>query len=138
MAALTFEAGNREITLRYTTRVIAQAEDAYGSMDKLQAAMLGDDKPTIAALDLVTHMANAHEHHEGRKPIYTREWLIEHLTPMQVEKAKLMTQHAIMVGMRRDIEEDEDIPIDTVLKEIDEERKKKAAIGAAKEKSPAD
>ena len=138
MAALTLEAGNREITLRYTTRVIAQAEDAYGSMDKLQAAMLGDDKPTLAALDLVAYMANAHERHEGRKAIFTREWLIEHLTPMQVEKAKLMTQHAIMVGMRRDVEEDEDIPIDTVLKEIDEERKKKAAIGAAKEKSPAD
>ena len=127
MATLTFEAGGREITLRYTVSVIAQAEEAYGSMDKLQQAMQGDDKPTAASLDLIAWMANAHERHTGKKDFFTREWLKKHLTPRQVSEAKIMTQYAIMVGMRRDVEEDEDIEVDTVLKEIEEERKKKRA-----------
>lgn len=127
MATLTMEAGGREITLRYTVGVIAEAEEAYGSMDKLQEAMQGDDKPTIATLDLITYMANAHERHEKRKPFYTREWMRDHLSPKQLGEMKIMTQYAIMVGYRRDVNEDEDIPVDTVLKEIEEERKKKAA-----------
>lgn len=125
MATLTMEAGGREFTMRYTVRVIAEAEEAYGSMDKLQAAMKSDEKPTIAALDLITYMANAGELHERKKPIYTREWMRDHLSPKQLGEAKLMTQYAILVGMRRDVSDDEDVPIDTVLKEIDEERKKK-------------
>lgn len=132
MATLTMEAGGREFTLRYTVKVIADAETAYGSMDKLQEAMTGSDKPTIATLDLITYMANAGEKHEKRKPIYTREWFMEHLSPKQMAEAKIMTQYAIMVGMRRDVSTDEDVPIDTVLKEIEEERKKKlAALKAA-------
>lgn len=125
MATLTMEAGGREFTLRYTVQVIAEAEEAYGSMDKLQEVMMGENKPTIATLDLITYMANAGERHEGHKPIYNRNWFRDNLSPKQLAEAKIMTQYAIMVGMRRDVSTDEDVPIDTVLKEIEEERKKK-------------
>lgn len=127
MATLTMMAGGREITLRYTVGVIAEAEEAYGSIDKLQEAMAGDDKPIIATLDMIAYMANAHERHKNREPIYTREWLRDHLTPKQLGKMKIMTQYAIMVGLRRDVTEDEDVAVDTVLKELEEERKKKEA-----------
>lgn len=136
MATLTMEAGSREITLRYTVGVIVEAEEAYGSMDRLLNAMRGDEKPDTAALDLIAFMANAHEKHEKRKPIYTRSWLRDNLTPKQLEEAKIMTQYAIMVGMRRDVNEDEDIPIDDVLKEIEEENKKKLARTAKADQLP--
>lgn len=127
MATLTMEAGGREFTLRYTVQVIADAEEAYGSMGKLQEQMSGDDKPAQATLDLLTYMANAGERHEGRGASFNRKWFRDNLSPKQLAEARLMTQHAILVGMRREHSTDDDVPIDNVLREIEEERKKKEA-----------
>ena len=135
---LTMEAGGREFTLRFTVQVMTEAEEAYGSIEKLQKAMAGDEKPTIATLDMITYMANAGERHEGRKPTFTREWMAKRLSPKQMMKAKIMTQHAMMVGWRREVSEDEDMTIDVVLREVDEENKKKEAEEAATSQSPAE
>lgn len=135
---LTMEAGGREFTLRFTVQVMTEAEEAYGSIEKLQKAMAGDEKPTVATLDMITYMANAGERHEGRKPTFTREWMARHLSPKQMMKAKIMTQHAMLVGWRREVSEDEDMTIDVVLREVDEESKKKEAEEAATSRLPAD
>lgn len=127
MATLTMKAGGREFTFRYSVRALVEAEEKYGSIYKLQKQMIGDDKPTIAALDLMTCMANAHEHYKKRQENFTREWFRDHLSLKQLNEAKVMTQNAITVGWRRDVEEDEDVAVDTVLKELEEERKKKEA-----------
>lgn len=123
---LTMEAGGREFTLRFTVQAMVEVEKQYGSIDAIQAAMTGEDKPVTAALDMITIMANEGERHEGRKPTFTREWMAKNLSPKQLTKAKFMTQHAMMVGWRREVSTDEDMTIDVVLREIDEERKKKA------------
>lgn len=135
---LTMEAGGREFTLRFTVQVMTEAEEAYGSVEKLQKAMAGDEKPTVATLDMITYMANAGERHEGRKATFTRDWMAKHLSPKQMMKAKIMTQHAMMVGWRREVSEDEDMTIDVVLREVDEENKKKEAEEAATSPLPAD
>lgn len=137
MTTLSMEAGGREFTLRYTVQVIADAEEAYGSMSKLQEKMGGDDKPEQATMDLLSYMANAGERHEGRGASFNRKWFRENLSPKQLMEAKIMTQHAILVGMRRENSTDDDVPIDTVLKEIEEERKKKEEISQSVKRLPA-
>lgn len=127
MATLTMQAGGREFTFRYSVRALVEAEEKYGSIYKLQKQMISDDKPTIAALDLMAFMANAHERHKKKPENFTREWFRDHLSLKQLAEAKIMTQNAITVGWRRDVEEDEDIAVDDVLKELEEERKKKEA-----------
>ena len=128
MATLTMEAGGREITFRYSVRALVEAEEKYGSIYKLQKIMLGDEKPTAAALYLMACMANAHEHYKKRPENFTWEWFRDHLSLKQLAEAKVMTQNAITVGWHRDVEEDEDIPVDEVLKELEEERKKKEQL----------
>lgn len=135
---LTMEAGGREFTLRFTVQVMTEVEEVYGSIEKLQKVMEGDEKPTIAALDLITYMANAGERHEGRKPTFTREWMAKNLSPKQMMKAKIMSQHAMLVGWRREVSEDEDMTIDVVLREVDEKNKKKEAEEAATNRLPAE
>lgn len=127
MATLTMEAGGREFTFRYSVRALVEAEEKYGSIYKLQKQMISDEKPTVAALDLMACMANAHEHYKKRPENFTREWFRDHLSLKQLAEAKIMTQNAITVGWKREVEEDEDIPVDEVLKEMEEERKKKEA-----------
>lgn len=127
MATLSMEAGGRKFTFRYNVRALVAAEEEYGSIYKLQNAMIGDDKPTRAALFLMACMANAHEHHLKKPENYTWEWFRDHLSLKQLAEARVMTQNAITVGWRRDVEEDEDVPVDEVLKELEEERKKKEA-----------
>lgn len=135
---LTMEAGGREFTMRFTVQAMVEAEKQYGSIENLQAAMTGEDKPITAALDMITIMANEGERHEGRKPTFTREWMAKNLSPKQLTKAKIMTQHAMMVGWRREVSTDEDMTIDVVLREMAEERKKKAAEAAETEQQPAE
>ena len=135
---LTMEAAGREFTLRFTVQAMVEAEKQYGNIDALQAAMTSEDKPITAALDMITIMANEGERHEGRKPTFTREWMAKNLSPKQLMKAKIMTQHAMMVGWRREVSTDEDMTIDVVLREIDEERKKKAAETAETKQQPAE
>lgn len=137
MATLTMEAGGREFTLRYTLQVIENAEEAYGSMSRLQEKMSGDDKPAQATMDMLTYMANAGEKHEGRGASFNRKWFRDNLSPKQLQEARLMTQHAIMVGMRREVSTDDDVPIDAVLREIEEERKKKRETSLGGKQLPA-
>ena len=130
--SLTMKTGGKAFTLRYDVQTMVDAEEKYDSFDALSAMTGGKKAPVKATLDLLAYMANAGERHEGREPAFTPEWFKENLTPVQLDRAKIMIQQAIMVGLYRENPADDDEEVDVVLEKIrkkkEEKREKKASL----------
>ena len=130
--SLTMNTGGKSFTLRYDVQAMADAEEKYDSFDALSAMTGGKKGPVKATLDLLAYMANAGERHEGREPVFTPEWFRENLTPVQLDRAKIMIQQAIMVGLYRENPADDDEEVDVVLEKIrkkkEEKREKRADL----------
>lgn len=129
--SLTMTTCDRSFTLRYDVQAMADAEEKYDSFDALSAKTGGSKAPVTATLDMLAYMANAGARHAGEKADFTPEWFRENLTPVQLDKAKILIQRAIMVGLYRENPADDDKEVDLVLEEIrkkkDEKREKKTS-----------
>lgn len=129
--SLTMKTGERSFTLRYDVQAMADAEEKYDSFDALSAMTGGKKAPVKATLDMLAYMANAGARHAGETPDFTADWFRENLTPVQLDRAKIMIQQAIMVGLYRENPADDDAEIDVVLEKIrkkkDEKREKEAS-----------
>ena len=130
--SLTMTTGDKTFTLRYDVQAMADAEEKYDSFDALAAMTGGEKAPVKATLDILTYMANAGQRHEGRQADFTPEWFMQNLTPVQLDRAKIMVQQAIMVGLYRENPADDDVEVDVVLEKIrkkkEKEREKKASL----------
>jgi len=135
--SLTMETGGGKFTLRYDLQAMVDAEEKYDSFDELSRMTGGKKAPVKATLDMLTYMANAGERHKGREGKFTPEWFVNNLTPVQMDKAKIMMQHAIMIGLYRENPADDDKEVDVVLemirkkKEEERERKKNHSVPAS-------
>lgn len=129
--SLTMKTGERSFTLRYDVQAMADAEEKYDSFDALSAMTGGNKAPVKATLDMLAYMANAGARHAGKPADFTAEWFRENLTPVQLDRAKIMIQQAIMVGLYRENPADDDVEIDVVLEKIrkkkEEKQEKKAS-----------
>ena len=123
MAKISLEAAGRTLVLRYDIQCMLDIEETCGTMDDAQKRMAGKGgKRAETVLAVLCAMVNAGQRHEGKEPDVTVDWLRDNLTPAQFERARVLIQQAIIVGMQRECAADDDREVDAVLEEL---RKKK-------------
>lgn len=123
---LVFEMKERKLLFRFTTRAWWNIEQKEGSLSKLLDRMNSDERPLDANCVLLAETATAGERFKGSKETITKDWILDHMSPMQVKRATVMAKSAVTAGMRREeAEQDDGEVIDVILAEIEAEKRAK-------------
>lgn len=118
MSKLTMTAAGKQLTFRWDVRAQLEMEEAgYGLNAMLDA--LDGEAPTKPRAMLCAAMCNSGARHEGEDTKITADWIVENLTPRQMQTAARLSNLALMVGTRRELaSDDDDEIIDVVLEEL--------------------
>lgn len=108
MSKLAMTVKDRELTFYFDNKAWLEAEDAFGSMEKLWNKVEADETPMKLQLQLSAITANAGERKAGREPDITLEWLRDNLTPKQARQANTLSKLAVNAGLHRENVDDED------------------------------
>lgn len=104
--------------MRFDTQAWLEVEECFGSLDEMDEAISGKDKPMHARLEMIAILARAGARYSGVQSKADVAWMREHMTPRQVMQGVRLCREAILRGMRRETIEQEDEAIDVVAAEI--------------------
>ena len=111
-----------EIPLRYTMRELGDMEEAIGTMDNFRDLILKGKRRVRNMTTAIRVMGNAGLANDGKKPVLTDDWLLDHLDPNQIKTYQIAVLGAFTDGFQMESEVEAKGRRDLVLEEI--ERKK--------------
>lgn len=118
MSVYDVEVGGRKLLMRFDVQGIVDLEESLGSLGEFSRRIEQQDRPYMADLTLIAICANGGYRFRGEKERISPKWLIEHLSPAEVKRAKLAARQAFAVAMKRERAGDEDEDVDVVAEEI--------------------